>query len=91
MTASMSLLNIVQQAIFCSCLATSLALTMIAIRDWKGMHVGDFVAVLAYIQNLFAPLNSLRIVYNQIIMSVVDLSNLLELLGKASLIFNETI
>jgi len=64
---------------------------MIAIRDWKGMHVGDFVAVLAYIQNLFAPLNSLRIVYNQIIMSVVDLSNLLELLGKASLIFNETI
>lgn len=99
----MSVLNATQQFILQACLATSLILTAISIRDrlnccedegcfngdfeccsqasCQGMQIGDFVAVLVYIQNVFTPLHSLRMVYNQMIMATVDLTSLLELLG----------
>lgn len=47
-----------------------------------GMEMGDFVAVLTYTINLFAPLNFLGSVYNAIVMAVVDLTNLSELLAE---------
>ena len=47
-----------------------------------GMEVGDFVAVLTYIINLFAPLNFLGSVYNAIVMAMIDLTNLSELLAE---------
>jgi len=47
-----------------------------------GMEMGDFVAVLTYTINLFAPLNFLGTVYNAVVMAVVDLTNLLELLAE---------
>lgn len=47
------------------------------------MQVGDFVAVLTYTLNLFAPLNFLGSVYNGIVMAVVDLGNMSELLAES--------
>lgn len=47
-----------------------------------GMYIGDFVAVLTYTLNLFAPLNFLGSVYNAIIMAIVDLQNMSELLSE---------
>ena len=47
------------------------------------VQVGDFVAVLTYTINLFAPLNYLGSVYNSIVMAVVDLTNMSELLAES--------
>jgi len=47
-----------------------------------GMTVGDFVAVLTYTLNLFAPLNFLGSVYNAIVMAIIDLSSMSELLAE---------
>ena len=47
-----------------------------------GMQVGDFVAVLAYVAQLFAPLNFLGSVYNAVVMAMIDLTNLSELLAE---------
>lgn len=47
------------------------------------MQVGDFVAVLTYTLNLFAPLNFLGSVYNAIVMAVIDLGNMSELLAES--------
>jgi ABC-type multidrug transport system fused ATPase/permease subunit len=47
-----------------------------------GMQIGDFVAVLTYTLNLFAPLNFLGSVYNAVVMAVIDLTNMSELLAE---------
>mmetsp|Transcript_28908 Transcript_28908/g.52907 ORF Transcript_28908/g.52907 Transcript_28908/m.52907 type:complete len:237 (+) Transcript_28908:3220-3930(+) len=46
----------------------------------SGLEMGDFIAVLTYTMNLFAPLNFLGSIYNSVIMSMIDLRNLSELL-----------
>eukprot|EP00980_Cylindrotheca_fusiformis_P020692 scaffold7738_cov133-Cylindrotheca_fusiformis.AAC.1 len=48
-----------------------------------GMQVGDFVAVLSYVVQLFQPLNFLGSVYNSIVMSIIDLTNLSQLLAES--------
>lgn len=48
----------------------------------SGMQVGDFVAVLSYVAQLFAPLNFLGSVYNAVVMAIIDLTNLSELLAE---------
>jgi len=47
-----------------------------------GMQVGDFVAILTYTLQLFAPLNFLGSVYNAVVMAIIDLTNLSELLAE---------
>jgi ABC-type transport system involved in Fe-S cluster assembly fused permease/ATPase subunit len=47
-------------------------------QECPGMQVGDFVAVLTYVAQLFAPLNFLGSVYNAIVMALIDLTNLSE-------------
>jgi len=47
-----------------------------------GMQVGDFVAVLTYTLNLFAPLNFLGSVYNAVVMALIDLNSMTELLTE---------
>jgi ABC-type multidrug transport system fused ATPase/permease subunit len=47
------------------------------------MQVGDFVAVLTYVNQLFQPLNFLGSVYNAIVMAIIDLTNLSELLAES--------
>jgi ATP-binding cassette, subfamily B, heavy metal transporter len=108
---SLSLLNISQQVILKTCLATALTLATGAIQDrvacclsssesggagcdsafddccrnttlCGGMQVGDFVAVLTYTLNLFAPLSFLGSVYNSIIMATIDLGNMSDLLAE---------
>ncbi|CAK4084538.1 unnamed protein product [Aphanomyces euteiches] len=44
------------------------------------LTVGDFVAVGSYINNIFKPLDSLGAIYNTIVQSIVDMSNLVEIL-----------
>jgi ABC-type transport system involved in Fe-S cluster assembly fused permease/ATPase subunit len=80
--ASLSFLNISQQLLLQACLATSLILSTIAIREGH-MQIGDFVSVLTYTLNLFMPLNFLGSVYNAIVMAMVDLTNLSELLAES--------
>ena len=46
------------------------------------MEVGDFVAVLTYTLQLFAPLNFLGSIYNAVVMAIIDLTNLSELLAE---------
>ena len=48
-----------------------------------GMQVGDFVAVLAYVTQIFQPLNFLGSVYNAIVMAIIDLTHLIELLAES--------
>ena len=45
--------------------------------------MNDFIAVLTYTLNLFAPLNHLGSIYNLVVMSLVDLANLSELLVES--------
>jgi len=47
-----------------------------------GMQVGDFIAVLTYVLQLFQPLNFLGSVYNAVVMAIIDLKNLSELLAE---------
>lgn len=49
----------------------------------SGLEMGDFIAVLTYTMNLFAPLNYLGSIYNSIVMSMIDLANLSELLVES--------
>ncbi|KAM3567588.1 hypothetical protein VYU27_010270, partial [Nannochloropsis oceanica] len=81
-SASLSLLNILQQAIVQSCCVGTLILT--AHRVYLGeMDVGDFVAVNVYTTNAFQPLNFLGSVYTAVIKALVDMQNLNQLLLEA--------
>ena len=106
--ASLSFLNISQQLILQTCLATALGLSAMGIQqrsdccvhehgcdsaisscclaistqECPGMQVGDFVAVLSYVAQLFAPLNFLGTVYNAVVMAMIDLNSLSELLAE---------
>ncbi|CAJ1952462.1 unnamed protein product [Cylindrotheca closterium] len=55
----------------------------IDIDTCPGMQVGDFVAVLTYIIQLFQPLNFLGSIYNAVVMAFVDLANLSQLLAES--------
>jgi len=55
----------------------------LSMDECPGMQVGDFVAVLTYTVQLFAPLNFLGSVYNAIVMALIDLTNLSELLAES--------
>eukprot|EP00536_Pseudo-nitzschia_multiseries_P004660 jgi/Psemu1/237821/estExt_Genewise1.C_790017 len=105
--ASRSVLDISQQLVMQICLALSLSLATMGIKQridccidhgcdsgvseccqaidtatCPGMEVGDFVAVLTFIIQLFQPLNFLGSVYNAIVMAIVDLTNLSQLLAQ---------
>mmetsp|Transcript_15814 Transcript_15814/g.43741 ORF Transcript_15814/g.43741 Transcript_15814/m.43741 type:complete len:826 (-) Transcript_15814:1112-3589(-) len=105
--ATRSLLDITQRLVMQICLALSLSLATMGIKQridccvahgcdagvseccqsidmatCPGMEVGDFVAVLTFILQLFRPLNYLGTVYNAIVMAIVDLTNLSQLLAQ---------
>ena len=79
--ASLSALNLAQQLLMQACLGLCLILSITSIRNridcedtagaddtCTGMVVGDFVAVLTYVIQLFGPLNFLGSVYNMLVM-----------------------
>jgi ATP-binding cassette subfamily B protein len=76
-----SALHIGQQLIFQACLVHTLIESSLKISKGS-MDVGAFVTVLAFIMNLFQPLNYLARVYSQIVTSGIDLQNLSELLAQ---------
>ncbi|EEC49169.1 predicted protein, partial [Phaeodactylum tricornutum CCAP 1055/1] len=79
--SSLSFLNISQQLLLKACLAAALSLAALGIKK-RVDCLGDFVAVLTYTLNLFAPLNFLGSIYNAVVMAVIDLTNLSELLAE---------
>jgi ATP-binding cassette, subfamily B, heavy metal transporter len=112
---SLSILNISQQLLLQTCMATALSLAALGIKERMdccmemagceaamseccrnvdaaicpgGLQVGDFVTVLSYINQLFAPLNYLGSVYNAVIMALIDLANLAELLAESPDVFD---
>ena len=80
-SGSLSVLNISQQFVLNTCLATSLVLGAAGYKQGN-LNVGDFVAINVWIVQLFTPLNFLGTVYNALITAWVDLTNLSELLGQ---------
>jgi len=76
---SLSFLNSAQSFIVQLCTGASLCITAHEVINGQ-LEVGQFVAVLAYIGNLFAPLSFLGSVYNAVIQSLVDMANLNDLL-----------
>jgi len=78
--ASLGMLNAIQQFFISATLGA--VLTISAYRVAHGeMNVGDFVAINAYIVQLFAPLAFLGTIYNAIIQAFVDMQNLSDLLA----------
>ncbi|KAF0683585.1 Aste57867_24351 [Aphanomyces stellatus] len=72
-------LNVSQQFVQTTCLFLCMYITAVKINQGV-LSVGDFVAVGSYINNIFKPLDSLGSIYNTIVQSVVDMSNLVEIL-----------
>eukprot|EP00471_Norrisiella_sphaerica_P002217 CAMPEP_0184492320 /NCGR_PEP_ID=MMETSP0113_2-20130426/22859_1 /TAXON_ID=91329 /ORGANISM="Norrisiella sphaerica, Strain BC52" /LENGTH=799 /DNA_ID=CAMNT_0026877043 /DNA_START=52 /DNA_END=2451 /DNA_ORIENTATION=+ len=78
--ASLGMLNTIQQLFISGTLGCVLCVS--AYRVSRGdMNVGDFVAINAYIVQLFAPLSFLGTIYNAIIQAFVDMQNLSDLLA----------
>ncbi|KDO35354.1 hypothetical protein SPRG_00203 [Saprolegnia parasitica CBS 223.65] len=72
-------INVAQQLIQGICLLLCLLIAAAKIKQGT-LTVGDFVAVGSYITQIFKPLDSLGAIYNTIMQSIVDMSNLVEIL-----------
>uniref|UniRef100_A0A7S2QR26 ABC transporter domain-containing protein n=1 Tax=Lankesteria abbotti TaxID=340204 RepID=A0A7S2QR26_9APIC len=83
-TTSLSVINLSQQAIQQGTIFFGLVLAgQQLLSDPTEPNVfGQFVAVNAYLLNVFAPLNVLGTIYNVVVKSVTDLKNLAQLLGE---------
>ncbi|CAM9852535.1 unnamed protein product [Chrysoparadoxa australica] len=80
--ASMYFLNITQHFLMYGTLLAALLLAVGDVLD-GGSDIGDFVAINAYLIQLFQPLFFLGSVYNMIIQALVDIRNLSELLNES--------
>ncbi|OQR84425.1 ATP-binding Cassette (ABC) Superfamily [Achlya hypogyna] len=72
-------INVTQQFIQGVCLLLCLLIAGAKVKAGS-LTVGDFVAVGSYITQIFKPLDSLGAIYNTIMQSIVDMSNLVEIL-----------
>src|SRR5437868_1038856 len=79
--ASMSLLNVIQALIIASTCLVAMIVAANAVLHGT-MDVGGFVAVNAYTLAIFAPLNFLGSVYMAIVQGLIDVQNLIQLLGE---------
>eukprot|EP00443_Scrippsiella_acuminata_P001466 CAMPEP_0115330774 /NCGR_PEP_ID=MMETSP0270-20121206/85959_1 /TAXON_ID=71861 /ORGANISM="Scrippsiella trochoidea, Strain CCMP3099" /LENGTH=900 /DNA_ID=CAMNT_0002751517 /DNA_START=81 /DNA_END=2784 /DNA_ORIENTATION=- len=79
--ASLSLLNVVQQIIVNFALAGGMIIATARVLDEHG-ELGDFVAVNAYIINVFTPLNFLGTIYNMVVTAIVDMHNFGQMLAE---------
>ena len=77
---SLSLLNLGQGVIIGCGLAALMALAGQGVVDGR-LTPGDFVLVNAFLLQLYAPLNFLGFVYRETKQSLIDMDNMLELLG----------
>ncbi|CAJ1411230.1 unnamed protein product [Effrenium voratum] len=81
--ASLSLLNILQQLIVNFTLCGGMILATMRVLQANG-SLGEFVAVNAYIINVFTPLNFLGTIYNMVVNAVVDMRSFGQLLAETS-------
>eukprot|EP01060_Flectonema_neradi_P037884 TRINITY_DN7778_c0_g5_i1.p1 TRINITY_DN7778_c0_g5~~TRINITY_DN7778_c0_g5_i1.p1 ORF type:complete len:805 (+),score=125.05 TRINITY_DN7778_c0_g5_i1:53-2416(+) len=78
---TLSALNLSQQAIIYGCLFSSLYVSSKSVLDGS-LKVGDFVAIQAYVMQLFTPLTFLGSVYNTVVMAFVNMQHLGDLLSE---------
>ncbi|CAE7449408.1 Abcb6 [Symbiodinium sp. CCMP2592] len=81
--ASLSLLNVLQQLIVNFALCGGMIIATIRVLQVHG-DLGDFVAVNAYIINVFTPLNFLGTIYNMVVNAIVDMRSFGQLLAETS-------
>jgi len=81
--ASLSVLNVLQQVIVNFALAGGMIIATWRVLQEHGA-LGDFVAVNAYIINVFTPLNFLGTIYNMVVNAVVDMHNFGQLLAETA-------
>jgi len=82
--ASLSFLNVVQQAIINFTLAGGMIIAAgQLLQDGGAGSVGQFVAVNAYIIQTFAPLSFLGTIYNMVINGIVDMKSFGQLLAES--------
>eukprot|EP00916_Digyalum_oweni_P004030 GHVL01007184.1.p1 GENE.GHVL01007184.1~~GHVL01007184.1.p1 ORF type:complete len:753 (-),score=75.44 GHVL01007184.1:371-2629(-) len=78
---SLSLLNSAQQIILYETILFSLWYCGYLVTEDR-MRIGSFIAVNTYIMNIFVPLNFLGTIYGIVVKSLVDISNLCDLLEE---------
>jgi len=81
--ASLSFLNVIQQIIINFALCGGMIIATSQVLQEHG-QLGDFVAVNAYIINVFAPLNFLGTIYNMVVNAIVDMRSFGQLLAETS-------
>ena len=79
---TLSALNFTQQLIIYGCLFSSLYVSSKSVLDGS-LKVGDFVAIQAYVMQLFTPLTFLGSVYNTVVMAFVNMQHLADLLSES--------
>lgn len=81
--ASLSLLNVLQQVFITLALAGGMVIATARVLEEHG-QIGDFVAVNAYIINVFSPLSFLGTIYNMVVNALVDMHSFGQLLAETS-------
>jgi len=81
--ATLSFLNVAQQWIINFALAGGMLIATVNLLQEKH-DLGEFVAVNAYILNMFQPLSFLGTIYNMVINSLVDMHNFGQLLAETA-------
>mmetsp|Transcript_35981 Transcript_35981/g.110710 ORF Transcript_35981/g.110710 Transcript_35981/m.110710 type:complete len:840 (+) Transcript_35981:3-2522(+) len=81
--ASLSLLNILQQVVVNFAMAGGMIIATARVLQDHG-SLGDFVAVNAYIINVFTPLNFLGTIYNMVVNALVDMQSFGQLLAETA-------
>ncbi|MDE2148674.1 MAG: ABC transporter ATP-binding protein/permease [Gammaproteobacteria bacterium] len=80
--ASLSLLNVGQAVIVAGAITLMMVLAAAQVRAGS-MRIGAFVAINAYMVQLFVPLNFLGFVYRELRRAMIDLQRMFGLLGAA--------
>lgn len=80
---SLSALNVAQTGIIQTCTVVALCLAAYAVMNKEnGFNIGEFVALQAYLINIFSPLSFLGTLYSMMITNIINLQNLCDLLAE---------
>ncbi|CAE8652573.1 unnamed protein product, partial [Polarella glacialis] len=82
--ASLSILNVGQQMIINFTLAGGMILSAVQVVQDPNPNLGNFVAINAYIINVFTPLSFLGTIYNMVISALVDMRSFGQLLAETA-------
>ena len=88
-SASLNLLNATQNTVICTCTLVGALYAGYLVNNNK-ISVGDFVMFIAYLQQLYQPLNFFGTFYRMIAQNLVDLEKLMDLLDHEPEIKDDT-